>query len=566
MKGIACLILLIGLAVSSLTNVHVQPQTVVYAEWIAALTGVLGFCIFALGTAEQPRLRLSFAPLLILLLIGVCLVWQARIPGMGYTVYAGFFLLCYLQGAQTDVPLLAPAVAAGLLMCAWLQSLAGLAQLAGWSLGGLVMQKIYLQAFGNIGQANHYADLVFLGLASLCYLYARNAMRLLSVALVALVLAVWLALAAAASASRGSLLYILAFFVLGGLALWRGDEEGRRTGRVMLLVALVSVAAQLLVTYGHILNAFGVTTALDRAGDAGSNGQRLYNWGAAWQAIQAHPWIGQGPATFYKASIDAMFTTAPASFPKFAEHAHNLLLNMAAELGAPVAIILLGGFLWWYLRHLLARLTAPRLWALACIAVVGLHSMVEYPLWYTYFLAPVGLCVGVADAQDGRLPLFRLPRVLGGCLATLAVVVLAWTAHDWLAVHNAYETLADGEPDTTYAMRATARAELKKVSPYSVFALHAETLRIQSWHSDEGGAEKIASRCDAHWQYKPGWYMMMRCSEAYAQADREAALRRIAMALCDGFPGYRGDLNQWAAGYDADDWPGLSLRGHACLK
>ncbi|MDP5240605.1 Wzy polymerase domain-containing protein [Uliginosibacterium sp. 31-16] len=554
--------LFLGLALATLINLHPNPQTVVYAEWSIALAAVLGFGVWVISRPEGLEFRVGGAPWLVLLVILVCLAWQALAPGLGYAVYLGLFLLCYAQGAALRGEEALEWFAAGMLVCALLQSLAGLAQLAGWSVGGLVMGKIYLQAFGNIGQANHYADLVFLGLASLCFLHARSCLN----AGVLIVLTAWLALAGAASASRGSLLYTAAFLVLGVWSLWRGDVLARRSGRALLLVVACSVVAQALVTYGHILDTFGVTTALDRAGDAGSNGQRLFNWTAAWQTIQAHPWIGQGPATFYKASIDAMFTTAPANFPKFAEHAHNLPLNMAAELGVPLTVLVIGCLLLWYLRHLLAVPTAARIWALACVAVVGLHSMVEYPLWYAYLLVPTGLAIGVADAENLRLPVLRVPRCFGVGVAVVAMLGLTWVAHDWWAVRSAYVALAAEEPDTRLATREKARRELARVSPYSVFALHAESLRLQSWHPDEGAAAQMADRCDAHWQYKPGWYLMMRCGEAYALAGREAALKRLSVALCDGFPAYRTSLNDWASAYDAKAQSGLRLGGHACLR
>jgi len=192
--------------------------------------------------------------------------------------------------------------------------------------------------------------------------------------------------------------------------------------------------------------------------------------------------------------------------------------------------------------------------------------MVEYPLWYTYFLVPMGLVMGIADAEDLHLPVLRLPRVLGVSLAVLALAVLAWVGYDWLAVRSAYSTLAAEEPETSLETRAIARAELAKVSRYSVFALHAESLQLQSWHPDEGGAAQMAARCDAHWQFKPGWYMMMRCGEAYALTARGPALKRLVVAMCDGFPAYRASLNDWAGAYDAQAKQGLRIGGRACLR
>lgn len=557
----------LGLAFASMANVHVHPQTVFAAEAAAALTAVLGFCLCLVGSSDT-RLGFGYLPCLAGVLLLVCLAWQVRFPGLGYALYLGLFLLCYLLGGMAAEARWAPILAGGMLVCAFLQSLAGLAQLAGLTLGGLVMQKMFLQAFGNVGQANHYADLIFVGLGALCYLFSKFPLRRWWVSAGALTLAFWLTLAAAASASRGALLYTGLFLVLGCLACWRGrrDPAIRGMGMALLSVGALSIMAQGLVTFGHVLDAFDVTTAIDRAGDAGSNGQRLYNWGAALQAIKAHPWIGQGPATFYKASIDAMFTTAPASFPKFAEHAHNLVLNMGAEFGLPLTILVLGGLGIWYLRLVLRKLTTGGLLALACVGVVGLHSMVEYPLWYTYFIVPVGLCIGIADREGRADELLVLHPYVATAVGAIALVCLGWVALDWGAVHGAYEILAAGEPETTMAQRMEARARLAGISRFSVFTTQAEGLRIQSWHPDEGHPERIVAQCNAHWQYKPAWYMMMRCSEAYAEAGQTASLDRIAVALCDGFSGYRKDLRDWAANYDDGGHAGVPLMGRACLR
>ncbi len=551
------LILAFGLAIAAMLPWHLAPQTVFFAEYAVAVA--LLAAAWRVDPEGRPASRLMIGALGFALLAAA--VWPGRSGGLGYAIYLAVLLMAYLCGAQSRDRSLPELVACGLLLGALLQSLAGLIQLMGWNPGGLVMQKLYLQAFGNIGQANHYGDLVFLGLASLCFLHGRNLLKLP----LTLALGAWLALAAAASASRSVWLYTVVFFALGLWTAWRGDSAARQTGRALLVVAILSVMAQTLVGYGHILDVFGVTSSLDRAGDAGSNGQRLYNWHAAWLAIQQHPWLGQGPGTFYKASIDAMFVTAPAGFPKFAEHAHNLPLNLAAEFGLPMALLLSLVFAVWGLRHLLRPATAHSAWALAVVGVVLSHSMVEYPLWYLYFIVPVGLCLGFADAELPRLRLLRLPA---WCVATAfvsGVALLGWVMHDWLRVREAYSTLAAYEPEVPRELRDEARAALAGVSSLSVFAAQAENLRLQAWRPEEGDAAGMAARCDAQWAYKPGWFMMMRCGEAYALTARDAALDRLAVAFCDGFPYHRERERDWARGFDATGLATTRISGRACL-
>lgn len=552
------LLLAIGLALAPMIPWHFSPQTVFFAEFAAA-AALLAACW---RPADEARHLSPLVPGVLALSALASLIWPGRAGGIGYALYFAVWALAHLCGSHSRDRDLPVTLAWGLLAGALLQSLAGLIQLAGWPSGGLVMQKVYQQAFGNVGQANHYGDLVFIGLGSLCFLYGRGKIAMPWM----LALAAWLALAAAASASRSVWLYTFVFVLLGLWTLWRADDEARQAGRALLVVAVASVMAQMLVTFGHVLDVFGVTTALDRAGDAGSNGQRLYNWHAARLAIDSHPWFGIGPGSFYQASIEAMFHTDPAGYPKFAEHAHNLPLNLAAEFGVPMALLLMAALAWWALRHLLRPATAVSLWALACVGVVMAHSMVEYPLWYLYFIVPVGLCMGAADARIDTMPQVRIPPFAAGVVVIGGLFTMLWVMNDWTHVRKAYQTLAAYEPEVPRDMREIAREDLARVSKYSVLALQAESLRLQSWHPDEPGAAQIAQRCDAHWQSKPGWYMMMRCGEAYAVSGQEASLERLVRALCDGFPYHHAAATKWAEGFDAEEHAGLRIAGRACLR
>jgi hypothetical protein len=88
----------------------------------------------------------------------------------------------------------------------------------------------------------------------------------------------------------------------------------------------------------------------------------------------------------------------------FFDHTHNLPLQFAVELGLPLAALvlaLLGYALW---RAFVASREAPGLEgttlraAFMMVLMMALHSQLEYPLWYAYFLLPTalafGLCLG----------------------------------------------------------------------------------------------------------------------------------------------------------------------------
>lgn len=113
----------------------------------------------------------------------------------------------------------------------------------------------------------------------------------------------------------------------------------------------------------------------------------------AWALVQAHP-AGVGWGEFNRVWT---LTPFPERAPHFFDHPHNLFLQLIVELGWVVggglSSALLGVYAWGTWRvwrrptgsddEVVSRRAA---WAI--VSVVGLHSMMEYPLWYPYFLLP----------------------------------------------------------------------------------------------------------------------------------------------------------------------------------
>ncbi|HZF78681.1 MAG TPA: Wzy polymerase domain-containing protein, partial [Rubrivivax sp.] len=119
-------------------------------------------------------------------------------------------------------------------------------------------------------------------------------------------------------------------------------------------------------------------------------------------------------------------------------HAHNLLLQLAVELGIPLAAVCLAlvatAFFcscWRTRQHPQA---CPKV-ALAMGAVVLWHSMLEFPLWYAHFLLPTVALLGFACAAGGAQTQNK-PRCRGtrsvvsvpafGVLVSLWAVIAVW--------------------------------------------------------------------------------------------------------------------------------------------
>ena len=246
------------------------------------------------------------------------------------------------------------------------------------------------RAVGNLRQPNHLSSLLLWSCISVIALLdlRRLSLRQAAVALAVLVCAVVL------SASRTGLVSVLL------LALWGlFDRRLSRPARLLLLLAPVIYAlawwgmAQWAAASAH---SFGGTA---RLAESDISGSRFGIWRDTLALIKANPWGGVGFGEFNLAWTLSAFPGRPTAY---FDHTHNLPLQLAVELGLPLATAVMALLLWALARA--ARTawraqgdtsTAQRC-AVMMVLMIGLHSLLEYPLWYAYFLLPAAWAFGFA--------------------------------------------------------------------------------------------------------------------------------------------------------------------------
>lgn len=140
----------------------------------------------------------------------------------------------------------------------------------------------------------------------------------------------------------------------------------------------------------------------------------------AWELTLANPWLGVGWGEF---NFAWSLTPFPARPIAFFDHTHNLVSQLAVELGLPWAGAVLALLGWALCRAWRGAAQAGddaplRRAALMIVLTIGLHSLLEYPLWYAYFLLPACFALGLALPAGGNpKPAGSAPwQVLGGLL------------------------------------------------------------------------------------------------------------------------------------------------------
>jgi hypothetical protein len=243
-----------------------------------------------------------------------------------------------------------------------------------------------------------------------------------------------------ASASRTGFAQLLP--LLGLTVVWRPTSSGTRPDLQLRLMVLAIVAYLVLAYAVPVLAGLDPfkTGPLARVQDlAPACTSRLVLWSNVLFLIEQKPWLGWG----WRELDFAHFTTLYPGmrFCDILDNAHNLPLHVAVELGVPFALALCAAGLWLVLRaRPWAERDARRQMAWAVLGLIGLHSLLEYPLWYGPFQIAVGLCVVLL--WKSPVPRLPAPRWIAWA-ATFLIVICGVVAWDYWRISQLYLPVAE---------------------------------------------------------------------------------------------------------------------------
>lgn len=283
--------------------------------------------------------------------------------------------------------------------------------------------------FGNLGQPNQMATFFVLALVALTCLYERRFVGGPWAAVAAVLIVVCMAM----TQSRAALLLMSVLLLL--LCAYRHRLQ-LRTPR---MAALLLIA--LWMTCFALLPLLNDSTGVQHGASLASRmeaGPRTVIWQQLWDAALRQPWLGYG---WNQVSVAQMSVAADFGTSRLTEHSHNLLLDLALWNGFPIAVLLVCLTAWWLVARARAVRNLDSLFGLAGICVFLMHSMVEFPLEYLYFLIPCGLAIGIVEADCDHARARAMPRRLAAFLAVVAAGVYASVTIDYVHFESKYRDL-----------------------------------------------------------------------------------------------------------------------------
>lgn len=390
---------------------HYEPWVNFHSEALA-LCG-LGLLVLAECVRPQVGPTWKIPRTLIALIAGVIgFVWLQLYLGIGIFFGDALLVSLYLYGLAVAITLGHRYATVGvpdtnlkwvfvpLLAAALLSATIGLLQ---WlNLEGVlgmyaVEASLGDRPMGNMGQPNQLATLLLMGLVSLAWFYDRG----YGGRLVCTICAGFLVLVLALTQSRAGMLGAITASIF--LA-WKAQTiPGRMASRHFLVwLFMYGLLLLLIPAIYDLLHLSGgrSTASLYVASD------RYAIWGQALAAIWQSPWIGYGWSQTPAAQAVGSLSVPGAAIFTFS---HNIVLDMLIWSGIPMGLLIAGLCAWWFLSRLHNATQTHAVYAMAALLPVLVHSMVEYPFAYSYFLLAAGLLVGVVEAAHPRSLATPLP-------------------------------------------------------------------------------------------------------------------------------------------------------------
>jgi O-antigen ligase len=335
------------------------------------------------------------------------------------------------QGRLLAETVMTGVLIAGLLQAAsiWLQML----QLEQWLSPWLNRSASFPRQGGFLSQPNLCASLMVSAMVCLVFLKPEEGEQSARPTPWRLIAMGFMMLAVYATSSRTG--YLEVFLVSAMLALVR-----QRLKISWVWVALV-VWQLLAIGLGEVLASLGLMSGQlledsRKAVEASSN-HRLRILNDVWLVIQQHPWMGVGWRQLQVTQVLTPGISEPV------DHAHNIVAQIQVELGVLGTLSLLGFAGFWLLKKKPWLEANGAELAMVCVVMVlGLHSLLEYPLWHAMFLFLFGFAFSLLPEETYPV---RLPLWLVKGLGLVLVFCAAWFYIDHHKSVSAYERFSQNQ-------------------------------------------------------------------------------------------------------------------------
>ncbi|MFV5489868.1 O-antigen ligase family protein [Acinetobacter sp. ASP199] len=317
-----------------------------------------------------------------------------------------------------------------------------------------ILNLSHNRPYANLGQPNHLATLLMLSICSVVFLYEQ--LKYKCFIYIPILFLQFLALALTQSRTTWVVLIVLLFIYL-----FKKIRFQKRTTHYLLSFFFCSYAL-IFIFNAQIAQYFNLVIPVPLEDRINGGFARIEMWKHMFYAIQQQPWFGYG---WYQTTIAQLQGVLLFKNEGNATSAHNIVIDLILWVGIPLGICICAYALYLLKIIFIHIRSLPELYMFMMVICILVHAQLEYPLFYSYFLFPLGFFLGVL-LIDCQLKSIKINEKIKQIvfLVSISLYALIFRQYDqWLT----YLGYAAG-------MENTSESQKQKSLLFSQFADRAE--------------------------------------------------------------------------------------------
>ncbi|MQW92863.1 O-antigen ligase family protein [Acinetobacter wanghuae] len=247
-----------------------------------------------------------------------------------------------------------------------------------------ILNLSHNRPYANLGQPNHLATLLMLSICSLLFLYEH--MKSKNIFLILLLpFEVW---ALALTQSRTTWIILCVFFII---CIVNKNNFKKKSTPYIALTALF-IYLFILIFNAEISEYLNLVKPIPVQERLNGGLGRIEMWKHMYYAAMQQPWLGYG---WFQTTIAQLEGVLLFKNEGNLSSAHNIMIDLVLWVGIPLALLIVGYSLYLIKRIFLSIHSLPQLYVFMMMLCILVHAQLEFPLYYSYFLFPLGFFIGL---------------------------------------------------------------------------------------------------------------------------------------------------------------------------
>jgi len=383
--------------------------------------------------------------------------------------------------------------------------------------------------YANFGQPNHLSTFLCMASIATWYLYEKDKLKFYY----ALPISIFLIWGIILAQSRTA--WLVSLSILGCYLYFKKKTFFKlKTSSLCLLILFYFILVFNLKEINNFLNYYlnlDVMQLNDGIKRATNGHERLNIWKQSWDLILEQPWFGYG---WNQVGVSVIERIDHFYLNLWYSSSHNIILDLFLWVGLPLGILITIFCL--YFLYILFKNSHTKESHLALLMALPIliHANLEYPLFYSYFLLPLALLLGIALTDINKLNSFKINIYIIFSTIFCYGLVLTFTWNEYV------RSLADQSKAKIIALERMAKKdneEFKIENNYYLLTslkMHAEWVALNAY--DKYTLDDL-QRFENFVKVNPSSYNLLKLAQIYFyNADLENANKylKIFNKLFDG--------------------------------